>query len=297
MKQLCKFLLIPIILARCQTATIDDVLEDAQPSLVFLQHEIVVGNDSDDIASIDTYIQALSVIKNEYDSNGTVQGEKVNLPTSKKLRFVVNYRISNDWKEVFPCGDDLICIVGILGVPFQKFTSTADVEIDVETMNGAFVKKYIGYAQDTEYEALYYGYKEEDAKTLAMNKAFHKAFNDVLKQIDSDAGLKDLATASEKALNASIKQEQQAAEQRRIEKERKAEERKKRLIATYGEKYATLVLQGKIALGMSEQALIESWGKPDDINESVGSWGVHKQYVYGSAYVHVENGTITSYSK
>jgi len=52
----------------------------------------------------------------------------------------------------------------------------------------------------------------------------------------------------------------------------------------------------KIQIGMPEKYLILSWGEPDDINESVGIWGTHKQYVYGSGqYVYVENGFITSW--
>ena len=50
-------------------------------------------------------------------------------------------------------------------------------------------------------------------------------------------------------------------------------------------------------LDMPEKMLIMSWGKPISINENVGSWGVHKQYVYGDfgPYVYVENGKVTSW--
>ena len=47
---------------------------------------------------------------------------------------------------------------------------------------------------------------------------------------------------------------------------------------------------------MSEAALLKSWGKPQDINTSVGNWGVHKQYCYENyKYVYVENGYVTSW--
>jgi len=55
----------------------------------------------------------------------------------------------------------------------------------------------------------------------------------------------------------------------------------------------------KIQRGMSECALIASWGEPYYINRSTGSWGVHKRYVYQrvgpwnkSIYVYVENGVV-----
>ena len=60
------------------------------------------------------------------------------------------------------------------------------------------------------------------------------------------------------------------------------------------------IADGKIYIGMKEEHLLASWGKPRDINKSVGSWGVHKQYVYGYdvssfQYVYVEDGEIVSW--
>ena len=58
----------------------------------------------------------------------------------------------------------------------------------------------------------------------------------------------------------------------------------------------------RIRLGMREMVLVCSWGRPDSVNESVGSWGVHKQWVYRACdsckaqYVYTENGKITSWS-
>ena len=63
-----------------------------------------------------------------------------------------------------------------------------------------------------------------------------------------------------------------------------------------------LINNEKIGIGMSEQALIYSWGKPHKINKSVGSYGTHKQYVYGCysqysrpTYVYVKNGSVTGW--
>ena len=57
------------------------------------------------------------------------------------------------------------------------------------------------------------------------------------------------------------------------------------------------IMSGDIFLGMSEKALLLSWGDPEDVNTSVGDWGTHKQYVYGDfgPYVYVENGIVTSW--
>jgi len=57
-----------------------------------------------------------------------------------------------------------------------------------------------------------------------------------------------------------------------------------------------LINERKIRRGMTECGLNASWGGHPKINNSVGSWGVHKQYVYGSgSYVYVENGKVTSW--
>lgn len=58
-----------------------------------------------------------------------------------------------------------------------------------------------------------------------------------------------------------------------------------------------LIIGRKIWMGMSDDQLVKSWGRPSDINRTVGSWGSHEQWVYGNfgPYVYVENGTVTSW--
>lgn len=70
----------------------------------------------------------------------------------------------------------------------------------------------------------------------------------------------------------------------------------------FAEKEIDAIGRSQVYIGMSEDALICSWGRPDDINRSVGSWGVHSQYVYEGGYygtdsnfVYVENGYVTSW--
>ena len=50
-----------------------------------------------------------------------------------------------------------------------------------------------------------------------------------------------------------------------------------------------------IWVGMSEEQLRASWGRPERINRSVYPSGVHAQWVYGDDYVYVESGVVTSY--
>lgn len=51
----------------------------------------------------------------------------------------------------------------------------------------------------------------------------------------------------------------------------------------------------KIRIGMTKEQVIASWGKPQSINESVGTWGKHEQWVYNSQYLYFENGILTSF--
>ena len=57
----------------------------------------------------------------------------------------------------------------------------------------------------------------------------------------------------------------------------------------------------KIQIGMSEASLLASWGRAEDVNKTIGSFGVHKQHVYSRGrkigdeqYVYTENGIVTT---
>jgi hypothetical protein len=63
-----------------------------------------------------------------------------------------------------------------------------------------------------------------------------------------------------------------------------------------------MIDQGQIGIGMSQMAVICSWGYPYDVNKTVGSWGVRKQLVYRgtgtyskSKYIYIENEKVTSW--
>jgi hypothetical protein len=56
-----------------------------------------------------------------------------------------------------------------------------------------------------------------------------------------------------------------------------------------------LINEKKIAVGMSEAALLCSWGRGRHVNRIVTLGHVSKQYVYRSALVYVDNGTVTGF--
>ena len=58
---------------------------------------------------------------------------------------------------------------------------------------------------------------------------------------------------------------------------------------------ARCIWAGKVKLGMRTDEVIASWGYPEDIHRTVGSWGVHEQWVYGRTYLYFEDGLLTSW--
>lgn len=60
-----------------------------------------------------------------------------------------------------------------------------------------------------------------------------------------------------------------------------------------------LVKAERIKIGIGRCSLVASWGQPQDINQSVGTWGSHSQFVYGNfgPYVYVRNGVVDSFQK
>lgn len=79
-------------------------------------------------------------------------------------------------------------------------------------------------------------------------------------------------------------------------------DRFRKLRTKYGNQNALSILHGRFYIGWTKDMVIESIGKPNDINRSVGSWGVHEQWVYGTdishtKYLYFENGKLTSFQE
>lgn len=55
------------------------------------------------------------------------------------------------------------------------------------------------------------------------------------------------------------------------------------------------IKSNRIQIGMTPCMAIAAWGKPERINRSVGSYGVHEQWVYPAEYLYFENDTLTSF--
>lgn len=51
----------------------------------------------------------------------------------------------------------------------------------------------------------------------------------------------------------------------------------------------------EVLIGMSKEQVLLSWRKPRKINRTVGTWGVHEQWVYSSQYLYFKDGLLTSF--
>jgi len=82
-----------------------------------------------------------------------------------------------------------------------------------------------------------------------------------------------------------------------IQQETQRKEYKANLIRKYGVEITNKILSGKIWIGMTDEMAIESLGRPQENNRTIGSWGVHEQWVYrnGDLFVYFENGILTSW--
>jgi hypothetical protein len=110
---------------------------------------------------------------------------------------------------------------------------------------------------------------------------------------DSLIRIKQMVDAKYKAKRNS----EDSINQRRFDKE--AKERKAYLIKRYGTKNAEKILNNQIWLGMTDKILIEIIGKPNDINRTIGSFGIHEQWVYNGVnnteYYYFENGKLKTW--
>jgi hypothetical protein len=59
-----------------------------------------------------------------------------------------------------------------------------------------------------------------------------------------------------------------------------------------------VIAEKKVRIGMRRDQVIAAWGKPYQVNETKGSWGIHEQWVMSdsmySDYLYFENGILTS---
>ena len=66
------------------------------------------------------------------------------------------------------------------------------------------------------------------------------------------------------------------------------------LKAKFGESDWLRIVSGILWLGMTKEMCEISWGKPDDINSTITSYGTNEQWVYTDNYLYFENGILVT---
>lgn len=117
-------------------------------------------------------------------------------------------------------------------------------------------------------------------KTALRSEAEYKALVES-KRVDAQRKNEEALKVKEEAQRAALVEEQN---------------RRATLTKKFGADIAQQIIDGRVWIGMTSEMALESVGKPNDINRSVGSWGVHEQWVYGDrVYLYFENGKLTSW--
>ena len=78
------------------------------------------------------------------------------------------------------------------------------------------------------------------------------------------------------------------------ESEKRAKEHREYIIAKYGETYGSLILQGRVVIGMTKDQCIEALGHPTRINRTTTASMVSEQWVYSSRYLYFKNGVLVT---
>jgi hypothetical protein len=158
--------------------------------------------------------------------------------------------------------------------------------------------------------------REQQKSYMAGQSAANRADWPAALSAFQDAGShKDATVQASHALkmNRKLRDEEEAQVAERIRKER--EDHLRALVGNNPTAYSRLcrlknehpgwsddvcatIAERKVQIGMTEDQATAAWGRPDDINRSVGKWGVHEQWVYGEygrCYLYFENGVMTSF--
>ena len=138
-----------------------------------------------------------------------------------------------------------------------------------------------------------------------LDEIYKVYFNGIYGYVRKSGFKSESGIIEENKKKVEIAELKKIAEQERIEREKRLEQqrkianekRKKELINIYGQTNGLKISEGHIWIGMTNKMAIVSWGAPDDVNRTVGSWGVHEQWIYKSqdTYLYFENGILTSW--
>lgn len=139
-----------------------------------------------------------------------------------------------------------------------------------------------------------------EAKNRERQHYYHDAIMFYKQVIDKVPGSELAKRAQERITQLRATPEMIADAAKEAERKRKqaeAREAAKRRLEEYVQahpQYRTEILGHQITLGMSEEDVKASWGKPEHVNTTVTAYGRHDQWVYGNQYVYFEDGRVSA---
>lgn len=112
--------------------------------------------------------------------------------------------------------------------------------------------------------------------------------------------LAERAAEEERKRELTLRREQEAERARleriRLDEEFRIEQQQIRnsYVSKYGTRNANLIMDGRVALGMTKQMCIAAWGEPESVNRNITSRGTSEQWVYGiGIYLYFEGNKLT----
>jgi hypothetical protein len=165
-----------------------------------------------------------------------------------------------------------------------------------------FISSYF-IDSNLEIENMTMSLKEFELEELRKKKENEKLINDSLariKAIESKEMIDRLRINEEEEIrkNDSIADVmlRNAKTQGKISYQNNLKTRREKYYPKYGKEIGEKIALEKIWIGMTEEMLLDSWGNPEDINQTVNRYSNRKQYVYGlGQYVYVENGKVEAW--
>lgn len=73
--------------------------------------------------------------------------------------------------------------------------------------------------------------------------------------------------------------------------------RTKAYIKKYGQKFGMQIASKQIWVGMTEEMMYDSWGKPDKMDKNKEAWGTFSQWYYGTVAYFFKNGKLTEWEE
>jgi hypothetical protein len=144
------------------------------------------------------------------------------------------------------------------------------------------------------------GYKE--GYWIVNRGEFYGYLNEVfLEETEKTGALKNLLIQEQirfkqKAEAAHLEKERNLSAKEKEQEKQRATAHRANIYKKYGQDIGNRILKGQFWIGMTQEMAVQSLGRPNKVNRTVGSWGTNEQWVYGSStYLYFSNGRLDSY--